>query len=163
MDTVDQRKKRLGFEAADRFIASGLKIGLGTGSTAIWAVRRVAERFRRGALTGISVVTTSLQSDLEARSLGLPVLTLNDAALSDGLDITIDGADEIDTSHNLIKGGGGALLMEKVVAYASRRFVVIAEASKLSDKLCIVSQFPLRLFLRHFRLSLAVFPGWVPP
>jgi len=135
MTSSDMEKKRLGYEAVDRFVADGMKIGLGTGSTAIWAVRRVAERFARGELKGICAVTTSLQSDLEARSLGVPVLTLNDAALSGGLDLTIDGADEVDAHHNLIKGGGGALLMEKIVAYASRRFIVIVDDSKLSDQL----------------------------
>jgi ribose 5-phosphate isomerase A len=141
----DGVKRRIGAEAVDRFVTDGLKIGLGTGSTAIWVVRRVAERFREGRLPNIKVVTTSLQSDIEARSLGLPVLTLNDAALAEGLDLTIDGADEIDTAWNLIKGGGGALLMEKIVTYASRRFIVVAEESKLSERLCEHSAIPVEI------------------
>ncbi len=129
-------KKKLGTEAVDRFVEDGMRLGLGTGSTAIWAVRRVAERLSEGSLRRISAVTTSLQTELEARRLGIPVLTLNDVALGCELDLTIDGADEIDGAFNLIKGGGGALLMEKIVAYSSRRFVIIADHTKLSARLC---------------------------
>ena len=129
-------KKTLGILAVDRFVASGMRLGLGTGSTAIWAVRRVGEKIAEGSLTGIRAVATSLQSELEARRLGIPLATLNDAGIDCRLDLTIDGADEIDPEARLIKGGGGALLLEKIVAYASERFVIIAEASKLSARLC---------------------------
>jgi ribose 5-phosphate isomerase A len=129
-------KKALGTQAVDRFVADGMRLGLGTGSTAIWAARRVGARLAEGSLKGIRAVTTSLQSELEARSLGIPVFTLNDAALDCALDLTIDGADEIDPSRNLIKGGGGALLMEKIVASVSRRLLIIADDSKLSARLC---------------------------
>src|SRR5512137_2163871 len=118
-------KRLVGTAAVDRFVTDGLLLGMGTGSTAVWAVRRLAERFSRGELPRIKIVTTSFQSDIEARSLGLPVLTMTDMAVKGGLDLAIDGADEIDTHFNLIKGGGGALLMEKIVTYASRRFIVI--------------------------------------
>jgi ribose 5-phosphate isomerase A len=113
-----------------------MRLGLGTGSTAIWAARRVAERLADGSLRGIRAVTTSLQTELEARGLGIPVLTLNDAGLSGALDLVIDGADEVDPDKNLIKGGGGALLMEKIIAYASRRLLIIVEHTKLSQRLC---------------------------
>jgi ribose 5-phosphate isomerase A len=136
MADMSEVKKALGREAVDRFAVDGMKLGLGTGSTAIWAVRRIAERIREGSLRGIRAVTTSLQSELEARRLGIPVGTLNDADLVGGLDLTIDGADEVDGAHNVIKGGGGALLMEKIVAYASRRFLVIVDEEKLSRRLC---------------------------
>ncbi len=128
-------KKRLGDEAVDRFVTDGMKVGLGTGSTAIWAVRRLAERLREGALRGVSVVTTSLQSEMEARSLGLSVVTLNDLSMREGLDLTIDGADEVDPERNLIKGAGGAMLLEKIVAYASRRLLIIVDESKLTTRL----------------------------
>ncbi len=128
-------KKRLGAEAVDRFVTDGMRLGLGTGSTAIWAVRRLAERLRGGTLRGVSVVTTSLQSEMEARSLGLSVLTLNDLSMEGGLDLTIDGADEVDPERNLIKGAGGAMLLEKVVAYASRRLLIIVDESKLTSRL----------------------------
>jgi ribose 5-phosphate isomerase A len=136
MADMTEVKKALGREAVDRFAVDGMRLGLGTGSTAIWAVRRVAERIREGSLRGIRAVTTSLQSELEARRLGISVGTLNDADLAGGLDLTIDGADEVDGAHNAIKGGGGALLMEKIVAYASRRFLVIVDEEKLSRRLC---------------------------
>ncbi len=129
-------KKRVGAAAIDRFVTDGLMLGLGTGSTAVWAVRRMAEKYAKGGFSGVRVVATSFQTDIEARSLGLPVLTLTDAAMKGGLDLVIDGADEIDADFNLIKGGGGALLMEKIVAYSSRRFIIIADESKLSSRLC---------------------------
>ena len=134
-DLIDM-KKLLGTQAVDRFVTEGMRLGLGTGSTAIWAARRVAERLADGSLRGIRAVTTSLQTELEARGLGIPVLTLNDAGLSGALDLVIDGADEVDPDTNLIKGGGGALLMEKIIAYASRRLLIIVEHTKLSQRLC---------------------------
>jgi len=145
MASADDLKRAVGREAVDRFVVDGMRLGLGTGSTAIWAVRRAAERFASGELAHIRVVTTSLQSDLEARSLGLPVVTLNDAGMEEGLDLTIDGADEVDTRGNLIKGGGGALLMEKVVAYASRRFVVVVDRGKLSERLGTIFPVPIEV------------------
>ena len=136
-------KKTLGTQAVDRFVQDGMRLGLGTGSTAIWAARRVAARVTEGTLRGIRAVVTSLQTELEARELGIPVFTLNDAAMDCTLDLTIDGADEIDPARNMIKGGGGALLQEKIIAYASRRLLIIAEAAKLSARLC--SSFPIPL------------------
>jgi len=129
-------KKALGTHAADRFVRDGMKVGLGTGSTAIWAARRVAARLTEGSLRNIRAVVTSLQTELEARSLGIPVFTLNDAALESTLDLVIDGADEVDPAGNMIKGGGGALLMEKIVAYSSRMLVIVVDQTKLSPRLC---------------------------
>ena len=145
MADMTEVKKMLGRKAADLFVADGMKLGLGTGSTAIWALRRVAERLREGSLNGIRAVTTSLQSELEARGLGIPVGTLNDADMAEGLDLTIDGADEVDGAHNCIKGGGGALLVEKIVAYASRRFIVIVDEAKISGRLCDRFAIPLEI------------------
>jgi ribose 5-phosphate isomerase A len=142
---VDDLKRAVGREAVDRYVVDGMKLGLGTGSTAVWAVRRVAERFAAGGLPRLRVVTTSIQSDLEARSLGLPVVTLNDAGMEDGLDLTIDGADEVDARGRLIKGGGGALLVEKVVAYASRRLVIVVDRGKLSDRLGTLFAVPIEV------------------
>jgi ribose 5-phosphate isomerase A len=129
-------KRNLGAGAVDRFVKDGMRLGLGTGSTAIWAARRVAERLADGSLHGVSAVATSLQTDLEARALGIPVMTLNDSSLAGELDLTIDGADEVDPDFNLIKGGGGALLKEKIVAYASRKLLIIVDHTKLSARLC---------------------------
>ena len=136
MADLSDVKKGLGSAAVDRFVKDGMRLGLGTGSTAIWAARRVAERLADGSLRGISAVTTSLQTELEARALGIPVVTLNDASLGGELDLTIDGADEVDPGFNLIKGGGGALLKEKIVAYVSRKLLIIVDHTKLSDRLC---------------------------
>jgi ribose 5-phosphate isomerase A len=135
MPDVTELKRALGNAAVDRFVKDGMRLGLGTGSTAIWAVRRVGERLANGTLRGIRVVATSLQTDFEARSLGIPVLSLNDRGMEGALDLTIDGADEVDPHLNLIKGGGGALLVEKIVAYASGRFIVICDEGKLSSRL----------------------------
>jgi ribose 5-phosphate isomerase A len=136
MADVTDLKRALGNAAVDRFVQDGMKLGLGTGSTAIWAARRVGARLAEGSLRDIRVVVTSIQTELEARALGIPVFTLNDKSIGGTLDLTIDGADEVDPSRNLIKGGGGALLLEKITAYASRRFLVIVEAGKLSNRLC---------------------------
>jgi ribose 5-phosphate isomerase A len=136
MADIDGLKKLLGYQAVDRYVKDGMRLGLGTGSTAIWAARRVGERIAEGSLRGVRTVTTSLQTELEARALGIPVLTLNDVSLDAGLDLVIDGADEVDPDRNLIKGGGGALLKEKIIAYASERFICIVDESKLSRRLC---------------------------
>jgi len=143
--SADDLKRAVGKAAVDRYVVDGMRLGLGTGSTAIWAVRRTAERFAAGELPRLRVVATSLQTDLEARSLGLPVVTLNDAGMAEGLDLTIDGADEVAARGNLIKGGGGALLMEKVVAYASKRFVVVVDRGKLSERLCTIFPVPIEV------------------
>jgi ribose 5-phosphate isomerase A len=136
MGDATETKKVLGTQAVDRFVRDGMRLGLGTGSTAIWAARRVGALMAEGKLKGVRAVTTSLQTELEARAIGIPVVTLNDTALDCTLDLTIDGADEVDPACNLIKGGGGALLMEKIVAYASRTLLIIVDDSKLSARLC---------------------------
>ena len=136
MADVSDLKKALGTRAVDDFVSSGMCLGLGTGSTAIWAARRVGERLANGSLRDLHIVVTSLQTELEARALGIPLLTLNDAELAGGLDLVIDGADEVDPARNLIKGGGGALLREKIVAYASRKLLIIVDESKMSGRLC---------------------------
>jgi ribose 5-phosphate isomerase A len=109
-----------------------MRIGLGTGSTAVWVVRRLAERLHSGELDQVVGVPTSRQTAEEARRLGVPLTTLEEHPQ---LDLTIDGADEVDPQLNLIKGGGGALLREKIVAQASRRLLIIVDESKLSAQL----------------------------
>jgi ribose 5-phosphate isomerase A len=121
--------------AAD-LVETGMRVGLGTGSTAVWVVRVLGARARAGALD-IRCVPTSSRTAALAREVGLEVVTLDDAGW---LDITIDGADEFDAALNLIKGGGGAHLQEKIVATASDRMVVIADAGKEVDAL---GAFPL--------------------
>ena len=120
--------KELAARAAVAYITDGMTVGLGTGSTASHAVRAIAERMATG-LRIVGVPTSQQTADL-ARSLGVPLADLDEVA---GLDITIDGADEIDVhGFNLIKGYGGALLREKLVARATRRQIIVGDASKVS-------------------------------
>ena len=121
--------KRQAGEQAAALVESGMLIGLGTGSTAIFATRRIAARLRAGELRDIVAIATSRATDAAARELGIPMLTDD---LPRAIDLTIDGADEVDPALDLIKGGGGALLREKIVAQASRRIVIVVDESKLS-------------------------------
>ncbi|MCL2209452.1 MAG: ribose-5-phosphate isomerase RpiA [Treponema sp.] len=131
----EQLKLLAGKAAVDALVKSGMKLGLGTGSTAIHAVRRVGELLAQGTLRDICAFATSLQTEIECEKLGIPFYTLNSRELADGLDLTIDGADEIDPQNRLIKGGGGALLIEKVTAYSSSLYAIVADESKLTDRL----------------------------
>ncbi len=124
-----------------RKILSGMKIGLGTGSTAMPAVRRLAERIADGTLKNIRAVVTSFQTANLCDDLGIPVYSLNDRAIGGKLDLAIDGADEIAPDNSVIKGGGAALFREKIVAYNSKIFVVIADSSKVVKTLG--TKFPL--------------------
>jgi ribose 5-phosphate isomerase A len=114
------------------YIQSGMIVGLGAGSTAILAVRGLAGKLSRGELTDIQGIPCSRMIEAEARRLGIPLTTLEDHLV---VDLTFDGADEVDPALNLIKGGGGALLREKLVAQASRREIIIVDESKLSPAL----------------------------
>lgn len=111
-------------------IHSGMKIGLGTGSTAIPAVKRLSEYIADGKLTGIKAVVTSFQTQNACADWGIDVYTLNDRAIGGRLELAIDGADEIDSECNLIKGGGAALLREKIVEYNAAHLIIVADASK---------------------------------
>jgi ribose 5-phosphate isomerase A len=128
----DLRLKQQAAERAVEFIESGMVLGLGHGSTAVFAVRRIAELLRTGALTDILGVPCSAQVEAEARQFGIPLTTLEEHPV---IDLTIDGADEVDQNLDLIKGGGGALLREKIVAQASRREIIVVDEPKLSSAL----------------------------
>ena len=119
-------------ERAVEFVESGMVVGLGHGSTAIFAVRRIAELLDAGKLRDVLGVPCSRHVEEEARRLGIPLTTLDEHPI---VDLTIDGADEVDPDMNLIKGGGGALLREKIVAQASRREIIVVDESKLSPAL----------------------------
>jgi ribose 5-phosphate isomerase A len=125
-----EMKKEAGYRAAETLVKSGMKLGLGTGSTAIHAIRRVGELLAEGKLKGIRVFPTSFQSVIECEKLGIPQYSLNSPELSGNLDLTIDGADEIDPQGRCIKGGGGALLLEKIAAYASLSYALVADERK---------------------------------
>ena len=130
----DQQKlfKQLAAEKAVTVIQSGMVVGLGTGSTAIFATRKIGELMQRGELKDILAVATSRATDEEARKLKIPIM---DDAIPQTVDVTIDGADEVDPYFQLIKGGGGALLREKIVAQTSARMIVVVDESKLSERL----------------------------
>jgi ribose 5-phosphate isomerase A len=135
-------EKRLAAEAAAELVESGMTVGLGTGSTVAHLLPAVA---RRG-LTDLRCVATSVATEEQARSLGIPVEEFNTLQC---LDIAIDGTDEVTPEGWLIKGGGGAHLREKVVAAAAERFVVIGDSTKPVEKL----SWPVPLELFAFGLS----------
>lgn len=124
--------KREAAERAVELVRSGMVVGLGHGSTAAYAVRRLAALLHDGSLTDLVAVPCSNAVSSMARELGIPLSTLGERPM---IDLTIDGADEVDPHMDLIKGGGGALLREKLVARASRREVIVVDESKLSGKL----------------------------
>jgi hypothetical protein len=126
------QEKRAAAECAADLVCSGMVVGLGTGSTAIFALRAIADRLAEGRLTDIVGIPTSTVVEAAARDLGIPVGNLGTHPV---IDLTIDGADEVDPNLNLIKGGGGALLREKIVAQASAREIIVVDASKLSKHL----------------------------
>jgi ribose 5-phosphate isomerase A len=127
-----ERLKREAAEKAVEFVQSGMVLGLGHGTTAHHALLKLAEHLRSGELESIQGVPCSREVEREARSLGIPLTTLEEHP---ALDLTIDGADEVDPALNLVKGGGGALLREKIVAQASRREVIVVDEGKLSPAL----------------------------
>ncbi|MGC9348672.1 MAG: ribose-5-phosphate isomerase RpiA [Anaerolineae bacterium] len=132
MTTDQEALKRAAGEYAVRFVASGMVVGLGHGSTAIHALRKIAELLRTGALTNVVGVPTSRAVEQDARALDIPLTTMD---VHPELDLTIDGADEVDPDGNVIKGGGGALLREKIVAQATHREIIVVDETKLSPRL----------------------------
>ena len=120
------KAKFVAAKRATEFVENGMKLGLGTGSTAAWMMRCLAERIREEGLKVTGVPTSTRTAELAA-SLGVPIASLDDVKW---LDLTIDGADEFDPNLALIKGGGAALLQEKIVATASDQMIVIADAAK---------------------------------
>jgi ribose 5-phosphate isomerase A len=140
----DQRKR----EAAERalqWVSPGMKLGLGSGSTAHHFVDLLGEKVKAGL--DVRCVATSEATGTQAKALGIPLATLDEIA---ELDLTVDGADEIDPKLSLIKGGGGALLREKIVAAASKRMAVIADSTKLVARL---GAFPLPIEVVPFGLA----------
>jgi ribose 5-phosphate isomerase A len=127
-----ERWKRQAAERAVEWIEPGMVVGLGTGTTAVWAVRRIGERMADGTLHGIVGVPTAKATAEEATRVGIRLLG-DDVPWE--IDLTIDGADEVDPALELVKGGGGALLREKVVAQATRREVIVVDDSKPSPVL----------------------------
>jgi ribose 5-phosphate isomerase A len=135
-------------ELAAGLVESGMVIGLGTGSTAIFATRRIAERLRASEISGIIAVASSSETDAAARALGIRMLG---DEIPRGIDLTIDGADEVDPAMDVIKGGGGALLREKIVAQASQREVIVVDESKLSPVLGTQHALPVEVLAFGWR------------
>lgn len=127
--------KQLAGEYAANFVKDGMKVGLGTGSTVYWTIQKLGERVKEGL--SFQAVPTSKETEVLAKQLNISLISLNDIQ---SLDLTIDGADEIDANLQLIKGGGGALLREKIVATSSKELIIIADESKLVTHL---GTFPL--------------------
>lgn len=144
MTNSDELKKQAALAALEK-VEPGMKLGLGSGSTANHFIRGLGARVRDG-LQVIGVPSSERTATL-ARAEGVPLTTLEETPR---LDLTIDGADEIDSHLRLIKGGGGALLREKIVAAASRQMIVIADGTKLVDTL---GAFPLPIEVNHFGIG----------
>jgi ribose 5-phosphate isomerase A len=144
----DELKKIAG-EKAVEYVESGMVVGLGYGSTAIHALRLIGELIRGGELEGIQAIPTADLIAEEACKAGIPLTSLEDHPR---IDVTIDGADEVDPELNLIKGGGGALLREKIVAQASSLNIIVVDEQKLSPVLGT-----------NFDLPVEIIPfGWRP-
>ncbi len=145
LSPADAAKSAAALKATE-YVKSGMKVGLGTGSTAAWLVRHLGQKKREEGLDIIGVPTSTRTAE-QAREEGIPITTLNEAKW---LDLTIDGADEYDADLALIKGGGGALLQEKIVATASDRMIVIADETKFVPQL---GAFPLPVEVLGFGMS----------
>ena len=141
MNKTAQQKRRAAHRAVE-WVESGMVVGLGTGSTTRFALERIAERLKTSKLHNIVGIPSSLQTEKLARELGIPLSGLD---AHPEIDITIDGADEVDPLLDLIKGGGGALLREKVLAQASARNVIIVDESKLVAQLGATWPLPLEV------------------
>ena len=136
---MSETKKRAARKAVE-YVEDGMVLGLGTGSTTRYAVEEIGRLVREGyKLVG---VPTSLETERQARSLDIPISTLEEVK---HLDLTIDGADEVDPKFQLIKGLGGALLREKIVAYHSRQEIIIVDSSKLVEKLGVRTPLPVEV------------------
>ncbi|HDR6298929.1 ribose 5-phosphate isomerase A [Bacillus cereus] len=134
--------KQLAGEYAADYVKDGMKVGLGTGSTVYWAIQKLGERVKEGL--SFQAVPTSKETEALAQQLNIPLISLNDVQ---SLDLTIDGADEIDSNLQLIKGGGGALLREKIVASSSKELIIIVDESKVVTRL---GTFPLPIEIIPF-------------
>jgi ribose 5-phosphate isomerase A len=142
-DHADQNMlKRQAAERAVEFVQPGMVVGLGHGSTAAFAIRQIARLLAAGTLENIRGVPCSLEVARQARDLGIPLTTLNECPV---VDVTIDGADEVDPRLELIKGAGGALLREKMVAQASRREIIVVDETKLSPVLGTRRMLPVEI------------------
>jgi ribose 5-phosphate isomerase A len=146
-DPREAAKRLVGTAAVDRFVKNGMCVGLGTGSTAYWAIVRTGELVAAGAK--LEAVVTSSTTERLCREFGVPVIPF----MSRAIDVAIDGADEVAPDWALTKGGGGALFREKAIAIAARRFIVIVDDSKVVAQL---GRFPTPVEVVPFALTWVV-------
>ncbi|HET9408159.1 MAG TPA: ribose-5-phosphate isomerase RpiA [Candidatus Sulfotelmatobacter sp.] len=139
---ANDQEKEAAARASLKFVRDGQVVGLGSGSTATHFIRLLGAEVKNGLR--IRGIPTSQRSDELARSLGIPIITFDECQT---IDVTVDGADEVDPQLRLIKGGGGALLREKIVASASKQMVVVADASK---RVPMLGKFPLPVEVIRF-------------
>ncbi len=133
--------KQVAAERACAFISDGMMVGLGSGSTAALAVRHLGERIAKERIS-VTGVATSVETERIAREVGVPLVSVDDVV---ALDVTIDGADEVDPALDLVKGLGGALVREKVVAALTKRQVIVVDPSKMVDRLGTRSPLPVEV------------------
>jgi len=143
---ANDQEKEAAARASLQFVKDGQVVGLGTGSTAAFFIKLLAEEVKNGLR--IRGIPTSLRSGELARSLGIPLTTLDECQ---EIDVTVDGADEVDPQLRLIKGGGGAMLREKIVASATKQLVIVADASK---QVPVLGKFPLPVEVIQFAQAL---------
>src|SRR5260221_1030796 len=148
MENAAVNGKKIAAGKAIEYIRNGMTIGLGTVSTAYWAIQGIGEMVKKGL--SVRAIATSVESENLARELAIPIVPF---AEIDHIDITIDGADEVDQQLNLIKGGGGALLREKIVASATKFYIIIVDESKLVVHL---GKFPLPVEVTPFGWELTM-------
>ncbi len=177
-----EEQKKLAAQKALEFVKDGMIVGLGTGSTANYAIHLLAEKIKNNELKNILCVASSSSSEKLANELSIPIISLNQLYINKNIntgsnnfhlsifktsnenhksqftisnfqliDIYLDGADEVDKENNLIKGGGGALLREKILAQASKKFIVMIDERKLSDKLGTKFYLPVEVFQFTFQ------------
>ncbi len=146
-DLQNQMKQAVALAAVDQ-IRDGMVLGLGSGSTAALMIQELGARLKDGRLKDILGVTTSFQGEVLAAELGIPLQSLNAV---DRIDLAIDGADEVDPSFQLIKGGGACHVQEKLVACRADRFVVVVDSSKLVDRLNLGFLLPVEVMAGAWR------------
>src|SRR2546421_3201487 len=146
MDNIDPKK--IAAEKAVEYVQDGMIVGLGTGTTAYWAIQKIGERVKKGIK--IQAVASSEKSADLADELNIPVISFDDIKI---IDVTIDGADEIDKQHHCIKGGGGALLREKILAANSKKWILVVDSSKMVNQL---GRFPLPIEIVPFASNLTI-------
>jgi len=157
MSSYAEGLKRKAAEAAFGYVQSDMVLGLGTGSTVAHLLDLLGEAVGTGELSGIVAVPTSVRTETRARELGIGLIDLGERGR---LDLTIDGADEISPTVELIKGGGGALLREKMVAQASERLVIIADAAKAVDRLGTTFPLPVEVVRWGWRAHVHFIESW---